>query len=151
MKIKERAKIAFLVALAVIVVDQLTKFYVYGYWLFKDNIALPVINDFLYIKLVKNTGVGFGIMQGQNNIAIWITIIFIGLIIYYLDEIMENKNTAILAGLLIGGAIGNLMDRICMGFVRDFIAFTFWPAFNAADAAITIGGIGLIIYFLKKK
>ena len=120
-------------------------------WLFKAESPIEVIRNFLYIKSVQNTGIGFGLWQGHNALVIWLTIIFLGVIIYYLNEIVENKNIAVLAGLLIGGAVGNLMDRIFMGFVRDFIAFTFWPAFNVADAAITIGGIGLIILFLKKK
>lgn len=134
-----------------LVLDQLTKFFVYGLWLFKAEKAFPVINNFLYIKNVQNTGIGFGLLQGNNTLVIWLTIIFVGVIIYYLDEIVSKNYSAVFAGLLIGGAIGNLMDRIFLGFVRDFIAFTFWPAFNAADAAITVGGIGLIVLFLRKK
>ena len=123
---------------------------VYGSAAFRQG-AYPLIKNFLYISLVQNTGIGFGLMKGQNTPAIWLTILFLGVIIYYLDEIAKEKYPAIFTGLLIGGAIGNLMDRICLHYVRDFIAFTFWPAFNFADIAITVGGIGLIAYFIMEE
>ena len=94
---------------------------------------------------------GFGIMPGQNMLIAWLMVIFIGAVLYYYDEIPKKKHIIMLVGLLVGGAIGNLIDRFVYGFVRDFIAFSFWPAFNVADMAITIGGIGLVIYLWRKK
>lgn len=129
----------------VIVVDQLTK-----YFLMVEN-PVELIRNFFYIKSVHNTGMAFGMMQGQNMILVWLTLAFIGIIIYYSEEVAETKQLAILAGLIIGGAIGNLIDRVCIGFVRDFIAFNFWPAFNVADACLTVGAIGIVILLLKKK
>jgi signal peptidase II len=126
------------------VLDQLTKYFAAG-----KQAAL--ISNFLYITSVENTGIGFGLLKGSNPIVIFLTIIFIGAVLYYYDRIPKNKYVVVLAALLLGGALGNLADRIFLGFVRDFINFTFWPAFNIADASITIGGIGLIAYFLKKK
>jgi len=93
----------------------------------------------------------FGLMQGQNAILIWLTVIFIGAVLYYYDKIPDKKAAIVLVALLLGGAAGNLIDRVMLGFVRDFIAFTFWPAFNIADAAITVGGIGIVIYLCQKK
>jgi len=151
LNIKQRTKLVILVALIAVVVDQLTKLFIYGCTLFKGTAAYPIIKDFLYIKLIQNTGIGFGLMQGQNTLIIFLTVLFLGVIIYNLDDIARKKWPLIFTGLLIGGAIGNLMDRICLHFVRDFIAFTFWPAFNFADVAITIGGIGLIIYFIREE
>ncbi len=94
---------------------------------------------------------GFGLFQGNNTIIAFLMLIFIGLVLYYYDRIPKNKAAVIFAALLLGGAIGNFIDRIFFGFVRDFIDFSFWPAFNIADAAITIGGIGLLVYLMKKK
>lgn len=128
----------------VIAADQLSKFLVYG------NQA-ELIRGFLEINAVKNTGMGFGMMQGQNTIIIFLTLIFIGLVMYYYDRIPKNKTLTIFTAMLLGGAIGNLIDRVFLGFVRDFIDFSFWPAFNIADASITIAGIALIIFMLKKK
>jgi len=98
-----------------------------------------------------NTGMGFGLLKGQSCLLLFLIIMLLGIIIYYLDDLVENKKTAYYLGMIIGGAIGNLIDRAFFGYVKDFIAFTFWPAFNAADAAITIGGVCLIIYFLREK
>jgi signal peptidase II len=58
---------------------------------------------------------------------------------------------AVFTGLILGGAIGNLIDRIRLGFVVDFIDFAYWPAFNVADSAITVGAVGFIIYLLFEK
>ena len=112
---------------------------------------VELIGSFLQIKSVFNTGMAFGLMPGQNMMLVWLTLLFIGAIIYYSDEVAETKPLAIFAGLIIGGAVGNFIDRICLGHVRDFIAFDFWPAFNIADAALTIGAIGIVILLLRKK
>ncbi|MBN2111961.1 signal peptidase II [Candidatus Woesearchaeota archaeon] len=138
--------IFFLTAIAVAVIDQLTKLFVYSY-----GISKTVISNFLYIRYTENTGAGFGFLQGQNSLLAWLMLIFIGLVLYYYDRIPEKKSIVVFASLVLGGAVGNFIDRIYLGFVRDFIAFTFWPSFNIADAAITIGGIGLIIYLWQKK
>lgn len=129
----------------ILIIDQLTK-----YFLMVEN-SVNVIGSFLQIKSVFNTGMAFGLMPGQNMILVWLTLLFIGVIIYYSDEVAETKPLAIFSGLIIGGAVGNLIDRIFLGNVRDFIAFNFWPAFNIADAALTIGAIGIIIIILRKK
>lgn len=131
-------------AFLVVLIDQATKFCATGR-------HAVVIENFLSINYMKNTGIGFGLFQGQNTAVIFLMMIFIGLVLYYYDKIPKNKWVVALAALLIGGAVGNLIDRVSFGFVRDFIDFSFWPAFNMADAAITVGGIGLLVYFMKKK
>lgn len=90
-------------------------------------------------------------MQGQNTALAFITIAFIGAVLYYYDRIPAKKDVLAYAGIVVGGAVGNLADRLAFGFVRDFIDFAFWPSFNVADAAITIGGIGIIVYLWRKK
>ncbi len=90
-------------------------------------------------------------LSGSNTSIIFLVVAFIGLMIYFMDLIPESRNAYIFAGMLLGGAAGNLIDRIFLGFVRDFIGFSFWPAFNIADAAVTIGGIGLLFCMSKAK
>ncbi len=131
-------------AVSVVVIDQLTKFIASGK-------QLAVIRNFLYIRYLQNTGIGFGLLQEQSASVAFLTLIFIGAVLYYYDTIPAKKPAVVFVALLLGGAVGNMIDRFAFGFVRDFIAFTFWPAFNIADMAITIGGIGIIIYLWQKK
>jgi len=84
-------------------------------------------------------------------ILILITIVIIGIILYYYKDLPKKYLPIISTSLILGGAIGNLIDRFLFGFVIDFIDFRIWPAFNIADSAVTIGVIGLIIYFWQTK
>lgn len=148
---KNKNLIFFGIAFLVIFLDQLTKYLV------KSNLSisqsLPVIKNFFSITLIKNFGIGFGMLN--NPAARWIlvcvTIVIIGIILYYYKQVPEKYLPLIAAALVLGGAIGNLIDRILLGFVIDFLDFTVWPAFNIADSAVTIGVICLIIYFITEK
>ena len=122
-----------LIAFLIVVLDQLTKFI--------------VVNNFDYIQ---NTGAGFGLFQGNVHILIWISVIVIGLIFYFFDTIPDIKYVFYSVAFILGGTLGNLIDRIRLGYVIDFIDLGFWPAFNLADSAITIGVVGLIYYLIKK-
>jgi len=138
-----------LIALLIIFFDQLTKFFIIKN--FNLNQSLAIINKVFHLTFVKNTGAGFGILKGQNILLIFISIIVIGLILYYLDRIKENEFLLqILIGFVIGGTVGNLIDRVRVGYVIDFLDFRIWPVFNIADSFITVGIIGLIIYLWKK-
>ena len=124
----------FFVAAATLVLDQLTKF-------LADSLG----------KTIHNTGSAFGLNFG-GAIPILLSIVAIGIIFYYRKPILKSKMLAILSALILGGAVGNLIDRIAFGFVRDFINLKIWPAFNVADAGLTIGVIGLIGYsWMKNK
>ena len=132
--------VVFLIAGIVVLVDQLTKL------LALNNLgSIPVIKDVLHLTLVKNTGAVFGMMHGQNTILIWVSLIVVGFILFYLEDLTESKAGLIMTALVIGGAVGNLIDRIRVGYVIDFIDFRVWPVFNVADSAIMIGVIGLVI------
>src|SRR3989304_1107702 len=94
----------------------------------------------LRITNITNPGAAFGILQGQTFFLIVATIIGLGTIaLYYLSPPMEHPLVRLALGLQLGGAIGNLADRIRLGRVTDFIDFRFWPAFNVADSSIVIG------------
>ena len=113
--------------------------------------SIPLIKNLFHLTLIHNTGAGFGILKDHGSLLIWISIIAMGIITYYYDQIpKKDRLPQIAAGLLMGGIIGNLIDRLAHGFVIDFFDLMVWPAFNIADSAITIGVILLIIYLWKK-
>jgi len=139
----------FSIAFIIILIDQITKF------LIKINLQLnqniPIIKNIFHLTYVHNFGAGFGILQQQKLVLIFISIIVIGLIFYYLDRIKEKEIfLQIVVGFILGGTIGNLIDRLAYGFVIDFLDFQIWPVFNLADSFVTIGVVGLIVYLWKK-
>ncbi len=139
----------FSTALIIIIIDQVAKFLIKTN--FQLNQTLPIINNIFHLTYIHNFGAGFGILQHQKYFLIFISIIVIGFIFYYLDRVRNNERLLqMLVGFVLGGTIGNLTDRIINGYVIDFLDFGIWPIFNFADSFVTIGVIGLIIYFWKK-
>ena len=139
----------FLISLCVILLDQLVKFFIRNSMNIGDSI--PVIKNIFHITYVTNFGAGFGIMQDKTSLLIWFAIIVIGIILFYYDKIQEKKSLQIFSGLILGGTISNLTDRLLFGFVTDFLDFRIWPVFNIGDSCVCIGAVFLIIYFIKKK
>lgn len=137
--------IAFFAALA----DQAAKFLIAGN--FALNESLPIIKNMLHFTYIANTGSAFGLFKDLNLILTIISFIAIFAVIYSIKNI-ENGSLPmkILAGMLLGGIMGNLIDRLWHGHVIDFIDFRIWPVFNVADSLITISIISLIIYNWKK-
>ena len=107
---------------------------------------------YLYLRFVQNTGAAFGMMQGGNIALIVISLLIIAYLIKSWKELCA-MGPMVKWGLvlILGGALGNLYDRITLGFVVDFIDLRVWPVFNAADSFITIGGVMLAaaIFFSK--
>lgn len=130
-----------------ILLDQLTKFLFSS--LLRPGESLPLINKIFHFTLVHNTGIAFGLFRGNGFVFFIVPAIAIGLLsynIYYYHKTGELDQVYIFAfSLILGGAIGNLIDRITAGYVIDFIDFRIWPVFNIADSAITIGAC--IIFF----
>lgn len=133
----------FPIVFLVVILDQITKLFA-NTILANGDIKLC---SFFSFKLIKNTGAGFGILN-QNPLVITILsfIITVALIFY----VFKDKKDIVLFSLIIGGAIGNLINRIFIGSVTDFIYFSFWPAFNLADSAISIGVIILIYNEIRR-
>lgn len=136
---------------AVIVFDMLTKSYFQN--LYKTNgefeiSAVPNIFSFVY---VQNTGAAFSIFSNSTTFLIVLTTIFI-LVIIFADYYANSLNGWFVAGssMIIAGAIGNLVDRMIFGYVRDFIKLDFmnFPIFNVADMFLTIGAILYAIYII---
>ena len=133
----------FSIVFLVVIFDQLSKYLILK--------LQPLWNlEILTIHLIKNTGAGFGILKNQTILLTMISALVVAFILYYYKEIPKNTLPQISAALFLAGAFGNLIDRLFRKFVVDFIDFSFWPAFNIADAGITIGAVGLLIYFWKK-
>ncbi len=108
--------------------------------------SFPLIDNLVYIRVVFNTGIAFGLLQGKTNLLIYTTLILILLFLFIFKKERQKKLTFLIAtGLIFGGAISNLIDRLFLGAVVDYIDFRFWPVFNLSDSCITIGAIILII------
>jgi signal peptidase II len=132
---------ALAVAAAVVGLDQLTK----------HTVAVSRTADegrsvFLGIKLVhvRNHGVAFGFLSGGGTIVLVFTLLALGALLVYFALRPARPWLWLPTGMLIGGAIGNLIDRIAHGAVTDFIKLPFWPAFNLADMSITFGVLALL-------
>ena len=148
--------ISLIATILVVLVDRITKNF------FSDLLSLgeslPLIHNVLHMTLVHNTGIAFGLFKDQGSVFIVIPLIAVGLLIfniYYYRQTNENltRSYIIAFSLILGGAIGNLIDRIVYGYVIDFIDIRVWPVFNVADSAITIGAviIGLKCFQLSAK
>lgn len=140
------------IILAVIILDQITKYLAIG--LKKGSIKL--IDNFFSLVYVENRGAAFGILQGKKIILVFFTFLIIMAMCYYLYKGQKSMATIskLSISLIIGGAIGNLIDRVFRHFVIDFISVTFpngyeFPVFNVADIAVVCGTFLLIIAFIK--
>jgi signal peptidase II len=139
-----------LTGVVVLMVDQISKY------LISINVTegtvMEVIPKFLYFTNIKNTGAAFGMFQSYTKILTIISLVAIFLIIIL--KVMLNLEFLfynISLGFILGGALGNLVDRYFIGEVTDFISFSFFPpVFNAADSFIVIGFILIIILILRE-
>jgi signal peptidase II len=112
--------------------------------------SIPVIRNVLHMTLVYNTGIAFGLFKNQGVVFIVVPIVAIVLLIYNIYYYKNNDEKLsrlyiIAFSLILGGAFGNLIDRILYGYVIDFIDLRIWPVFNVADSAITIGAVIIAI------
>ena len=140
----------FSTALIIVLIDQITKFLIKTN--FQLNESLAIIKNIFHLTYIHNFGAGFGILQQQRFILIFISIIVVGVILYNLNKIKEKEILLqVLVGFILAGTIGNLIDRIIYGFVIDFLDFQIWSIFNIADSCVTIGVLGLVIYLWKKE
>jgi signal peptidase II len=140
----------FIIALLIIMLDQITKHLVLKYLNpFESIEILPV----LHLVLVSNKGGAFGMFKGTGStLFIGISIVAIIFVIWLL---ICTKEDYVGLSLIMGGAIGNLIDRLHYGWVVDFIDFSIgkfhWPAFNVADSALTIGVTIMLLAHIKMK
>lgn len=136
--------IFFTTTISVVALDRVTKNFFSG--LLSLGETLPIIHNVLHMSLVHNTGIAFGLFKDQGIVFIIIPVIaliLLGFNVYYFKQNNEvlSRDYMIAFALILGGAMGNLIDRIRYGYVIDFIDFRVWPVFNIADSAISIGAI----------
>ena len=135
------------VAVSVFILDRLTKSIVMASLL--QGRSVKVLPGIFHFTLVLNKGAAFGFLRGQRIFFILLSILAALAIAAY---IFSRKNIGMVLssalGLVLGGTIGNLIDRVRLGYVIDFLDFRVWPVFNVADSAITAGVAILIIRIL---
>lgn len=137
----------YFIMFMVIFCDQLIKTLIRSNFLLYQSI--PVVSDVFHLTYVQNTGAGFGILAGRQNLFIIIAALIITALLVYKYRSTDNRLLDLALGLIIGGALGNVIDRICLGYVVDYLDFRIWPVFNLADSMIVIGSGIFIFYFWK--
>ena len=137
------------IIISVLFLDQLTKFLAASF--LRLNTPVILIKHFLNLSLVHNRGAAFGILKNQLFVFVVISLLAIALILYHLKDKKRSLLSSISLSLILGGAAGNLIDRLRFGFVVDFLDFRVWPVFNIADSAITIGVVLLTWELLCRK
>ncbi len=135
----------------IVFLDQLTKKIIVANMMIRDIIEVTFFLDIIH---VRNTGAAFSFLHDaggwQRYFLVTISLLVSIALPFYIKKNLHQPLLAISLSLILGGAVGNLIDRLFLGYVIDFISFhydktIFWPAFNIADSAITVGAI-LIIY-----
>ena len=132
------------IALAVTVVDQLTKLAVQQDMVLHESI--PVIPGFFHITYILNRGAAFGILENQQWFFLVIALVLFLLYGLFRKQLPANPRVYGAFGLLLGGALGNALDRTFRGAVTDFFDFRIWPVFNVADIGIVVGVVLLLWY-----
>jgi signal peptidase II len=151
-------RLTVIIGSIVLILDQVTKVLVHGQMALYQSIE--IVPNFFHLTYLRNTGAAFGFLAGSRSplrmaFFLLVSAVAIGCIFYLLKNLRPGQNTfAASLSLILGGAIGNLIDRLRMGEVVDFLDFHWytlhWPAFNVADSAITIGVILLFIQMIRK-
>lgn len=138
-----------LITVGVVVLDQITK------WLAVEYLipigTVPIIKDALHLTYVENPGAAFGMMQNSRWIFLLVsTVAIIAIIIYLIKFAPKNKLALLSLAFILGGGIGNMIDRVALGYVVDFIDFRLinFAVFNVADSFVCVGAALLIIYVL---
>ncbi len=138
-----------LIAALVVGFDQLSKFVVVS--LMETGQSIPVIENFLYLTYVRNPGAAFGMLPYRTAFFVAVTMVVMVFIIYYYRSLPQGFGLMRVGlALQLGGALGNLIDRLRSTYVIDFIDFTiFPPVFNLADSAIVIGIMLFLLAFWR--
>jgi signal peptidase II len=132
---------AGLVLVLVVVLDQVTKALVRGgIDVGDEDSVLPAIS----LVHVRNTGVAFGAFAGGGIIVVALVAAALGALLYYFFTHLDRRLVWLPTGMLLGGSIGNIIDRVRDGAVTDFVKLPAWPAFNVADISITFGVLVLL-------
>ena len=140
--------ISLIVGAVLVIIDQIIKYFVSAY--LQPVGSISVIDNIFSLTYVENKGVAFGMFSDMRWIFVALTSILLVIIIFYMfKKRPKGKFFYVCAALIIGGGIGNLIDRIFYGYVIDYLSLSFFPPVcNFADYCITAGTIMLVIYLL---
>ena len=136
----------FAIAVAVFVLDQLTKGAIRATLLPGESAPQ---DTWVRLTHVTNTGAAFGLFPNQSIFLLVTTVIGVAaILLYYLNPPVRSGFLTLALGLQLGGAMGNLLDRLRLGYVTDFLDFRVWPVFNLADSAIVVGVTILAVFLV---
>ncbi len=142
----------FVIALPLVAADQLSKF-----WIRSNLVSGESLFEVGFFRLIRvhNTGAAFGLFPDQSLLLTIIASVSVAVLVLYVFFFqrrllfLDNRPGKLALGLVLGGTVGNLIDRTYLGYVIDFIDFNLWPAFNIADSAIVVGTIILAYSLLR--
>ena len=150
----ERIRLAMLAWIAIIlltvVLDQITKYLTVFY--LKPIDTLPIIKDVIHLTYVENPGAAFGMMKNSRWLFMTVsTVAIVGLLVYLFKKKSHSKLENISLAFIIGGGIGNMIDRVALGYVVDMIDFRLinFAVFNVADSFVCVGAGLLMIYIIR--
>ncbi len=153
----QQIAVFFLVAVVVVVGDQLSKGWV------RANLALGEVSPpggFFHLTHIRNTGASFGLFRGhsfQLTIVAFVGIALVFVYAFFVSRrypLLNNMISKAALGSMLGGIVGNLIDRLQLGYITDFIGVGVWPPFNVADSAIVTGVVifaGFLIYLIYRQ
>ncbi len=138
--------------LIALILDQVSKAVIERQMVFFERI--DILGSFLGLRYVRNTGIGFGLLSGLDPFLIGgIQLLIIGVVLLTVFRFRYEITGAeeFFVGMIIGGAFGNLVDRLRLGYVVDFLEMPLWPVFNVADICIVIGAVLLLIAYYRRE
>lgn len=143
------------IAAVVIILDQLSKAWILSIWPQPYTGEIAIIQDWLELTYIQNTGVAFGLFSGVPQLFTITSLLIVAVAIhFYLKHVPEDHGwLALSLGLIVGGALGNVIDRVRFGYVVDFVK-TFdgrFPIFNVADSCIVIGVFVMAIFLAQSE
>ena len=150
-KKKQLYGVDLVIVLCLTFLDQLTKHLAMIH--LKDQPAIPLIKGVLELQYLENRGAAFGILQNQKVILLIVSVLFIGVILFFLNKVPDTSRYMILhvlAAAVIAGGVGNMIDRFRQGYVVDFIYFSLidFPIFNVADIYVVTATILVFVLLL---
>ena len=138
----------YILMILIVILDQVSKWFIQSHYILMGKQV--IIPGFFSITYVQNTGAAWSILSGRQTFLVWVSVIEIAVIAWFFFRNRKNSNRLYMTALtlILGGAFGNLIDRVCLHYVRDFLDFIIFgydfPVFNIADSALCIG-VGLLI------
>ena len=140
---KKKIRVMIILLISIVIIDQISKILIINF------LKEPIGNDYLKLEIVNNTGMAFGFNSG-NTKNIFLTIFVLAIVLTFVKNQIEriDMKTTIVIGMVLGGAVSNLVDRIFRKGIIDFINIYKIPTFNVADIAIVIGWILIIIFLI---